>query len=176
LQSIARGERMDWIIQKAAELGVAALVPLITEHSVVQLDAKVAARKREHWQAVAISACEQCGRNRIPPVQAAVDFERACAVASGAGAEADDAGSDTARRKHILLAPDGVRSLAAAVAEARALTLLIGPEGGFSTREIAIAEHYGFESCRLGPRVLRTETAPLAALAVIQALAGDLGS
>jgi 16S rRNA (uracil1498-N3)-methyltransferase len=167
LQCLVRTERMDWIVQKATELGVAAIVPVASEHSVVRLDESSAQRRLAHWQAVAVSACEQCGRNRVPTVRAAVAFEAACAQAKGNGAQ-------------LMLAPEAPRSLAdavhplAAAAPVSALSLLIGPEGGFSEAERAIARDCGFIGCRLGPRILRAETAPLAALATLQALLGDL--
>jgi len=157
LQGVARGERMDFVVQKATELGVAAIVPLLTQHGVVRLDADGAARRREHWQAVAAGACEQCGRNRVPHVAAVSELTR---VELGPGA-------------CLLLEPESERALAVAPG-ASALTLLIGPEGGFSAAEIAWAQAQGFLACRLGPRVLRTETAALTALAALQTLAGDL--
>ncbi len=173
LQCLARGERMDWIVQKATELGVAAIVPVISEHSIVRLDEAGAQRRQQHWQAVAVSACEQCGRNRIPELNPPVAFERACAetrgpTAPGAGAR-------------LLLAPAGAQTLASAAKALSApgaiasLSLLIGPEGGLSAQELALAQLHGFIACRLGPRILRAETAPLAALSTIQALLGDFG-
>jgi 16S rRNA (uracil1498-N3)-methyltransferase len=167
LQCLVRAERMDWIVQKATELGVAVIVPLASQHSVVRLDDSSAERRVSHWQAVALSACEQCGRNRVPSVHAAVAFERACA----------DARDSPAR---LMLAPQAQQSLAsAAYALAAAepitgLSLLVGPEGGFSEQERAIAQEHGFVGCHLGARVLRAETAALAALATIQALLVDL--
>ena len=121
------------------------------------------ARRCEHWRAVAISACEQCGRNRIPSVAVASDLAAACAQA------------DAPLR--VLLDPRASRSLPAALERAaslRELALLIGPEGGLTEQELQLARRSGFLDCRLGSRVLRAETAPLAALAVAQALAGDL--
>jgi 16S rRNA (uracil1498-N3)-methyltransferase len=171
LQCLARGERMDWIVQKATELGVARIVPVSSEHCVVRLDESSAQRRQPHWQAVAISACEQCGRNRPPDIQAPVTLERACAQWASSGAVA---------QPRLVLDPAGQRSLASAltapsVAAPPSLTLLVGPEGGLSARELALAQHHGFLACRLGPRILRAETAPLAALATVQALLGDLG-
>jgi 16S rRNA (uracil1498-N3)-methyltransferase len=166
LQGIARGERMDLIVQKATELGVAAIVPLSCEHSVVRLDASALARRRERWQAVAIGACEQCGRNRIPLIEPITDLAAACA-----------AGTGEAQSLRLMLVPDAADSLAQlATAPLRSAALLIGPEGGLSGREQLLAQRAGFRACRLGPRVLRTETAPLAALAALQALAGDLAN
>jgi 16S rRNA (uracil1498-N3)-methyltransferase len=160
LQALARGERMDFIVQKATELGVAQIVALPAERSVVRLDAAGLARRCEHWRAVAISACEQCGRNRVPMISAVSDLEAACAQ------------SDAASLR-LLLAPDGELALTAAVRDASNITLAVGPEGGFSDEELALAQRHGFQRCRLGPRVLRAETAPVAALAAIQAVAGD---
>jgi 16S rRNA (uracil1498-N3)-methyltransferase len=161
LQGVSRGERMDTIVQKATELGVTRIQPLLTEFSVVKLDADAAAKRRAHWQAVAIGACEQCGRNRVPEIAAVLDY----AVALAAVATAPDL--------RLVLAPDAPQSLVA-TARGDALMLLVGPEGGLSERELLLAARAEFLSCRLGPRVLRTETAPLAALAVLQALHGDL--
>jgi 16S rRNA (uracil1498-N3)-methyltransferase len=162
LQGIARGERMDLIVQKATELGVTRIVPFLAERSVVKLDAKQRIRKREHWQAIAISACEQCGRNRVPEV---------CEPAELADAIRELA-ADAPR---FLLAADGEASLAAPVTHGnfRAVVLLIGPEGGLADNEHSSALANGFTAARLGPRVMRTETAGLAAIALLQTLAGD---
>jgi 16S rRNA (uracil1498-N3)-methyltransferase len=162
LQALARGERMDFIVQKATELGVAAIVAFGGARSVVRLEGAALARRCEHWRAVAISACEQCGRNRVPTLSAVADLAAACAQA--------DAGS-----VRLLLAPEADRTLTSMMRDApvSGISLAIGPEGGFSERELAAAEQQGFQACRLGPRVLRAETAPLAALAALQALAGD---
>ena len=160
LQALARGERMDFIVQKATELGVAAIVAWPGERSVARLDAQGLARRCEHWRAVAISACEQCGRNRVPSIAAVADLASACAQ-SGA----------TSLR--LLLAPEADQTLTAVARQASSISLAVGPEGGFSDEELALAQHHGFQFCRLGPRVLRAETAPLAALAALQAVAGD---
>ncbi len=160
LQGVARGERMDSIVQKATELGVQRIVPLSCEFSVVRLDPASRERRAQHWRAVAIAACEQCGRNRIPEVEAIGDLAEACA-----------AGSADLR---LMLLPQAPESLAAVAAGLRSAVLLVGPEGGLSGREQLQAQRSGFRACRLGPRILRTETAPVAALAALQALAGDL--
>jgi 16S rRNA (uracil1498-N3)-methyltransferase len=160
LQALARGERMDFIVQKATELGVAAIVAMGGDRSVVRLDGAGLARRCEHWRAVAISACEQCGRNRVPTIGYVADLASACR-------EAD------ATSQRLLLAPDAERTLVAAAREAAHIALAVGPEGGFSDDELALAKQQGFKFCRLGPRVLRAETAPLAALAALQAVAGD---
>jgi 16S rRNA (uracil1498-N3)-methyltransferase len=167
LQALARGEKMDFIVQKATELGVAAIRPIHTLHSGVKLDADQAARKREHWRGVAISACEQCRRNRIPELQAPVPLERALQdIPPGA-------------RLTLSLGLDDVpaRPLAAGFAPAKDqwITLVVGPEGGLAREEEVLLRSAGFDAIGLGPRVLRTETAALTALAALGALAGDLG-
>jgi 16S rRNA (uracil1498-N3)-methyltransferase len=162
LQGVARGERMDFIVQKSTELGVARIVPVLAERSLVKVDAAQRARKREHWQSIAISACEQCGRNRVPEV-------------------AEPVGIGDAVRA---LAPDGARYLLAAGASVtlvdatrrdagKPVTLLIGPEGGLADTERQFAAAHEFTACSMGPRILRTETAGLAALAIMQTVAGD---
>jgi 16S rRNA (uracil1498-N3)-methyltransferase len=166
LQAVARGERMDLIVQKATELGVARIVPLASERSVVRLDERQAAKRLEHWRGIAIAACEQCGRNRLPQIDPVADFDRIADAVRGLEL---DAGT------RLLLAPDAPNTLAALAPGLTSATLLIGPEGGLSGREIDLAGRAGYSACRLGPRVLRTETAPLAALTALQVLAGDLG-
>jgi 16S rRNA (uracil1498-N3)-methyltransferase len=160
LQALARGERMDFITQKATELGAAAIVAWGAERSVVRLDGEALARRCQHWRAVAISACEQCGRNRVPTIGAVADLASACALTDRSSLR-------------LLLAPEAVRTLTSLVQSGSCISLLVGPEGGFSDDELALAQQHGFQSCRLGPRVLRAETAPLAALAALQAVAGD---
>lgn len=161
LQSIARGEKMDLIVQKATELGVSAIIALPAERSVVRLDDETHRKRVEHWRAVSISACEQCGRNRVPAIDVVADLQAALARAP----------EDTTR---VLLEPDAPQALSELTRPGTGMTLLIGPEGGFAQDELLMARQHHFTACRLGPRVLRAETAPLAALAVIQALAGDL--
>ncbi len=161
LQGVARGERMDLIVQKATELGVARIVPVLAERSLVKVDAAQRARKRDHWQAVAISACEQCGRNRVPEVPEPLALGDALASLPVNG-------------PRCLLAAEASQPLAtAAPAGTQELTLLIGPEGGLADNEQKFARANGFSAYRLGPRILRTETAGLAAIATLQALAGD---
>ena len=165
-QGISRGERMDWVIQKATELGTARIVPLFTKRSVVRLDEKQADRKLQHWRAIAIAACEQCGRNRIPELAAPVDFfDVLPAEASGA--------------TRLLLSPTGdlrIEDLGQDVRQgaSKGITVLIGPEGGLEDVEQEAALAAGFKAVRLGPRVLRTETAAIAALTIIQRYFGDL--
>jgi 16S rRNA (uracil1498-N3)-methyltransferase len=164
LQGIARGERMDLIVQKATELGVTAIMPLSCEYSVVRVAGQAQGKRRERWQAVAISACEQCGRNRPPRVHDICELETACAAIAAGG-----------EGLRLMLVPDaGVALASLAGREPRNAALLVGPEGGLSKREQGLAQDAGFQACALGPRILRTETAPLAALAALQALAGDL--
>lgn len=161
LQAMARAERMDLVVQKATELGVAGIIVVPGERSVVRLDAQGLRKRCEHWLAVAISACEQCGRNRVPTIEAASDLASGCERAP-------------AQDCRVLLAPDAQQTLLALIAPATSVSLLIGPEGGFDAEEMMLAMQHGFQAGRLGPRVLRAETAPLAALAAIQASAGDL--
>jgi 16S rRNA (uracil1498-N3)-methyltransferase len=161
LQALARGERMDFIVQKATELGVAAIIVLPGERSVVRLDVQGLRKRCEHWRAVAVSACEQCGRNQIPAIEAVSDLASGCARAP-------------AEDRRLLLEPKAAQALLALMRPATSISLLIGPEGGFEADELALATQRGFQACRLGPRVLRADTAPLAALAAIQASAGDL--
>jgi 16S rRNA (uracil1498-N3)-methyltransferase len=165
LQGVARGERMDLIVQKATELGVSRIVPVLAERSVVKVDTRQRARKLEHWQAIAISACEQCGRNRVPSIVEPLPL-------------GDAIGQLTPDTGRALLAADGASSLMAFATKAagRPLALLIGPEGGLADSERQFAFANGFEGCRLGPRILRTETAGLAALATLQAIAGDFST
>lgn len=161
-QGISRGERMDFTLQKAVELGVAEIMPLLVERSVVRLDAGQAARKRAHWQQVVIGACEQSGRVRVPMVHAPLslcDF-MAQHPLSGHG---------------LLLDPDAALSMKNLPApESNQILLLVGPEGGLNEAETAAARQAGFTAVSLGPRVLRTETAALVALSLLQARWGDL--
>ncbi|MCW5257848.1 16S rRNA (uracil(1498)-N(3))-methyltransferase [Verminephrobacter aporrectodeae subsp. tuberculatae] len=170
LAGIIANDRMDWLVEKATELGVAGITPLAAERSVLRLDGARAARKIAHWQAVAVAACEQCGRNRVPVVHDALDLARwlhARTLCPGA--------APTAQR--LLLSPHpGAAPLRAAAAAGatdaadgarRPVLLLSGPEGGLSRAEEALALQHGFVATTLGPRVLRAETAPLAALAAL---------
>ncbi|MEX0431120.1 16S rRNA (uracil(1498)-N(3))-methyltransferase [Spiribacter insolitus] len=160
LQGISKGERMDYSVQKATELGVARLIPVITERCVVRLDADRWAKKQRHWQAVAVAACEQCGRNRIPPVDMPCALEDALTAVEGLAGVIFDTEGD--RAAHEL---DPTPQIAT----------LIGPEGGLAPAEIQRVADLGWQRIRLGPRILRSDTAPVAALAVIQTVIGDLG-
>jgi 16S rRNA (uracil1498-N3)-methyltransferase len=159
---ISRGERMDWIVQKSVELGVTAIQPLTTQRTEVRLKGERSARKLTHWRQIAIAACEQCGRNRIPEIQAAKPFQAVFDTPAQAA------------ELRLVLAPGAGQSLAGLADAPQSLSLLIGPEGGLAAEEIAAAKAAGFLAVGLGPRVLRTETAPLAALAICQARWGDL--
>ena len=161
-QGVARGERMDMVMQKATELGVARIVPLLTERSVVRLDARQGQRKMAHWKAVTVAACEQSGRSRLPVVEVPVHLD-------------DWLAREPQPALRLTLAPGAQQSLRTLGGEWREAALLIGPEGGLTDAEQAKAERAGYQSCSLGRRVLRTETAALAALAVLQAIHGDLG-
>lgn len=152
---LAAGERMDWLMEKATELGAASFEPVLSERSVLRLSAERALRKQSHWQAVAQAACEQCGRNRVPAVQPIQSFD-ACMAAVRL---------DT-RRLVLSLDPNALPIGRLADGD-EALLLLSGPEGGLSPREVELARCSGFEPVSLGPRVLRAETAPLAALAIL---------
>ncbi len=163
-QGVSSGERMDYTLQKAVELGVAGIEPVVTERSVVRLDAERAERRRAHWERVCASACEQCGRDRVPPVQAP------CTATDWFAALPARAAMFPLR---LLLSPDATHSLRDLARPPGAILLLAGPEGGLTPQERANARQCGFHAVRLGPRILRTETAALAALAALHALWGD---
>jgi len=161
VQGVSSGEKMDFTIQKATELGAAAIQPLLGEKSVVRLSAARAQAKLAHWRRIAVAACEQCGRNRLPEIAMPMSVTEYSRQAPGAGLR-------------LLLSPDATRGMREAVAGAiSALAVAAGPEGGFSPGEEALLVAVGFAPVRLGPRVMRTETAALAALAAINAVAGD---
>lgn len=163
LQGIARGEKMDLILQKATELGVSAIQPVDAERTEVKLDGERLAKRMTHWRSVIVSACEQSGRARIPALALAAPLQQA------ANAHADDA-------LRLILDPQGELSLASMPAPASArVVIAIGPEGGWSPRDREVLRAAGFVGLQLGPRVLRTETAGLAAIAALQARLGDLG-
>jgi 16S rRNA (uracil1498-N3)-methyltransferase len=157
--AISRGERMDLVVQKATELGVSSITPLLSERTEVKLNSERELKKLQHWRQIVISACEQCGRNRLPLVAniqmldqwvAAADAEQKLVMHPGAGPGRD---------------PAEVPASAA---------LLVGPEGGLTEAEVAAAKAAGFTALQMGPRTLRTETAPLAAIAILQARWGDM--
>ena len=162
-------ERMDWLVEKATELGVASLQPLVTERTVLRLSGERAEKKQAHWQAIAVAACEQSGRNRVPPVARAQDFGTWCSGGCHAGGSASFETLHGTPLRLVLSLQAQARALSEAVAGhgAGPVLLLSGPEGGLSADELARAQAEGFVPVTLGPRVLRAETAPLAALAVL---------
>jgi 16S rRNA (uracil1498-N3)-methyltransferase len=165
-QGISRGERMDLVVQKATELGVARLIPVLTERSVVKLDGAQAQRKLAHWQAIAVAACEQSARTHVPQIEMPVTL---AALLLG---DAMPAPGDGVAR--LLLSPVGGQRVQDLAGPLTKVSVLIGPEGGLTPAEIDEARAAGFNAVRLGPRVLRTETAAIAALALLQQRFGDL--
>jgi len=161
LQGIARGEKMDLILQKATELGVAHVMPVLAERTEVKLDAERTAKRMSHWGSVIVSACEQSGRAQVPALDAPAT------LAAAATALADDC-------MKLTLDPQGEQSLQSLPPPPAGVAIAIGPEGGWSPRDRETLRTAGFEGLRLGPRVLRTETAGLAAIAALQARFGDL--
>ncbi|HUY83249.1 MAG TPA: 16S rRNA (uracil(1498)-N(3))-methyltransferase, partial [Steroidobacteraceae bacterium] len=162
MQCVPRGDRMDWIVQKATELGVARIVPIVSRRSVVKPSASQAAAKASHWRAIAVSACEQCGRNRLPVIDPPRRLDEVLGAAAPVGAR-------------LVFDPDGAGELPAASASA-GIEFAIGPEGGFEPEELDWFRLAGFRGLRLGPRILRAETAAIAALVWLQTRFGDLGS
>jgi 16S rRNA (uracil1498-N3)-methyltransferase len=172
LQGLAGAERMDYVIQKAVEMGVAAIAPVTMARSVTRLDAARASKRAEHWRSVIAASCEQCGRNRLPLLHPLRDFDAALGSPDSVDPGAD-LGVRTGAALSLVLSPGDGSSLTAFDRPSGAIRLLIGPEGGLSPDELAAAQRAGFRTARLGPRVLRTETAGVAALAAMNALWGD---
>lgn len=163
LQGIARGEKMDLVLQKATELGVAGVRPLSSQRSEVKLDEDRARKRHAHWQAVVASACEQSGRAAVPAVSAPDSLRSVLAALPAGGTR-------------LLLDPDGeVAPATLTIAAGESVYLAVGPEGGWSPLDRDMLKAAGFKGLRLGPRILRTETAGLAAIAALQARFGDLG-
>jgi 16S rRNA (uracil1498-N3)-methyltransferase len=162
LQGISRGERMDFAVQKATELGVARVTPVLTEYSVVKLNEKRAQKKTQHWQAVAASACEQCGRNVLPVVEPPITLRNWMGE------------HHTAKGKRIVLQPGANTAVSDLGEPVDEITVLVGPEGGFSDTEYELAAACHFQAVGFGPRILRTETAAAAILTALQTLYGDL--
>ena len=158
-QVIAANDAMDYAVRKAVELGVTAVQPLVTERSAPLPAGERSTRRHAHWQQVAIAACEQCGRNRVPEIAAPQSLPAWLAAWQGSG---------------IVFTADATTSFAALAQPAGPIALLVGPEGGLAVRDVAAARAHEFLPVRLGPRVLRTETAGVAALAMLQARWGDL--
>lgn len=163
-QALARGEKMDLVLQKATELGVARIAPLVTERSEVKLDAERAERRLAHWRGVLAHACEQCGRARLPQLADPQRIEHWAAQVSAP--------------IRLMLDPSGELGLTDVAAQLHSgvdeVVIAVGPEGGLGQRDLQALGAAGFQGLRLGPRILRTETAGLAVLAALQALAGDL--
>lgn len=160
IQGLSRAERMDYSIQKAVELGVRRIVPLQAQRSTVRLTEERAQRRMQHWRGVITHACEQCGRNQIPTLERIHEIEEIL------NHDAD---------AHIVMDPNGTDAVSSLRPETRSLQLVIGPEGGLDEAEISCLRGAGFHSLRLGPRTLRTETAAVAGLSILQARFGDLG-
>lgn len=161
-QAVSKGERMDYTIQKAVELGVTAIQPLVTDHVVVRLTAERWERKLEHWQSIAVAACEQSGRTMIPRIAPVLDLR-------------DWLNAVPASAIKLVLAP-GAAPPARLERRDESVLLLVGPEGGLSDMEQKLVDLAGFTALGLGPRILRTETAGMVALAMVQSVWGDLGS
>ncbi|MEO8671294.1 MAG: 16S rRNA (uracil(1498)-N(3))-methyltransferase [Tahibacter sp.] len=162
VQGIARGDKMDWILQKSTELGVEQVIPVFTDRTEVKLDEERAERRTAHWQQVVIAACEQCGRSRVPRVSAPL---RLSAWASALGESPG---------QRLALMPEGALRARDIEWHSESAWLVVGPEGGLSDKDVAILTQAGFRGLGLGPRILRTETAGIAALTVLQTLRGDL--
>ncbi|MDX5364351.1 MAG: 16S rRNA (uracil(1498)-N(3))-methyltransferase [Pseudazoarcus pumilus] len=160
VQALASGDKMDWVVQKAVELGVSSVIPVRATRSVLKLAGERADKRVAHWREVAVSACEQSGRNRVPQVADIVDLR-------------DYLAQTRDGPQRLILDPLGGQRLAELGRPAAACHLLIGPEGGWSGEELAACRAAGCAGVTLGPRVLRTETAGLAALSAMQALWGD---
>ncbi len=159
VQALAAGDKMDWVVQKAVELGVAAIQPVAAERSVLKLSGERALKRVEHWRQIAVAACEQSGRNRVPAVAEILPLARWLAA--------------PAEGRRLILAPGADGALARKAAPDGPLAVLVGPEGGWSPAELSLATRAGCEPLALGPRVFRTETAGLAALAALQTLWRD---
>lgn len=157
--AVSRGERMDWLIQKAVELGVCSISPLFTQRTEVKLKGDRADKKVRHWQLIAIAACEQCGRNQLPAINPPQNLS---------------AWVETTQADRKLVLHHRATIEAEAQQAPASIALLIGPEGGLSPLEISTTESVGYGALRLGPRIMRTETAPLAAIAILQARWGDM--
>jgi len=158
-QGISRGERMDYVIQKATELGVVTITPLFTERCTVKLSGARLEKRLEHWRSVAIAACEQSGRCQIPHIKEAEPFNHFVSDHAGFG---------------FICNTESGSSIESYQVPKKQATLLIGPEGGFANAEVQAAQEKNFHSLSLGPRILRTETAPIVAMTLLQSCAGDL--
>ncbi|MEM0910652.1 MAG: 16S rRNA (uracil(1498)-N(3))-methyltransferase, partial [Pseudomonadota bacterium] len=160
MQAVSKGDRMDYALQKSVELGVSKITPITTENCNVKLSDVRWQKKVEQWQKIVVSACEQSGRNVVPKVAPVASFHQSLGINSDL--------------QKVILAPRTTHYLSKLAKPKKGFMLLVGPEGGFSEKEIYNAEQRGFTSCNIGPRVLRTETAAVTGLSVLQTLFGDL--
>ncbi|MFI4962413.1 MAG: 16S rRNA (uracil(1498)-N(3))-methyltransferase [Legionellales bacterium] len=159
-QAISKGDRMELVMQKAVELGVTKITPILSEYCVVSLNHERMAKKMSQWQAIAIAACEQSGRTIVPKIHPPLSFE--------------DFVQDGHTGLQLVLDPRASKTWREYNLPQEGVTVLVGPEGGFSDREIHDANSHGFQELSLGPRILRTETAALTVISILQALGGDL--
>jgi 16S rRNA (uracil1498-N3)-methyltransferase len=159
--ALIRGDRMDYAIQKITEMGANQITPLITERSEVKLSSERTTRKLAHWRGIVASACEQCGRNQLPDINSPLPFSKLFEQVTSSG--------------KFILHP-GASTLNSRSGSPQSVTLVSGPEGGFTDSEIHLANDFGFQSIGFGPRVFRAETAPIATLSLLQYLWGDFGS
>ena len=163
IQALSAADRMDYTVQKAVEAGVHHIQPVLSARCVARLSGERADKRRAHWQQIVVSTCEQCGRNRVPEVAPLISFEQAMT----------NAADPTARR--LLLSPDATQRLRDLhIPAGSSITLLVGPEAGFTDQEEEQSAASGFEAVSLGPRIFRTETAALVAICALQAIYGDL--
>ena len=169
VQCLPAADKMDLVVQKAVELGAIAIRPVAARRSVVKLAGDRAERRVEHWRAIAVAACEQSGRNRVPDVPLILDLPQYLALA----VQENEQRNPQDRGRLFICAPGAAQSLNTMTRPTGPVTILVGPEGGFEDNELAAARVAGFQPIGLGPRVLRTETAGLAALAAIMTLWGD---
>ncbi len=160
VQGISRGERMDYTIQKAVELGVTRIVPIKTRRCTVKLDETRSKKRINHWQKIIISACEQCGRNQIPAIESITTYEQWLAQQHNA--------------LNLILDPKAHTTITQLKKTSTAINLMIGPEGGFDRKELTLAQIHQYTGIHLGPRILRTETAAITALSALQTLWGDI--
>lgn len=159
-QAISKGDRMEWVMQKSVELGVASITPLITERCVVKLDKERMLKKVLQWQAIVVAACEQCGRNKIPQVHSPVYLEQFLQTVQ--------------LPLKFILHTQAAKTWRDYQFNSAELALIIGPEGGLTDTEVSLAFSHQFSPLSLGPRILRTETAAISALSLLQAVGGDL--
>ena len=160
VQALPKSDKMDYIIQKSTELGVNQITPIRTEFTEVKLDEARYLKKHHHWQQILISACEQCGRNQLPTLNALVNFREFISQSD---------------KQTLIMHPENSKPLSQIPLQEKKITVMIGPEGGFSDAEIEFAVQHGIQSVSFGPRLLRTETAGPAVIAALQTLWGDLG-